>query len=218
MQKAIDAARETGLRRFIHLSTLSASAAHGSSYYLRSKGEAEVLLRGAPHLQVTIIRPSLVFGPGDGFFMLFARMLRYLPVLPLARPEARFAPVYLRDVAQAVVQVLPYPDTRNYALCGPRQYTMIELVRYVAKCLGLRRIIVPLPDTLALMQAMVCEYIPGKPFSLNTYYSLMHDNVCSRPGGDLTQYGIEPTALEAIMPDLLRRTAPRPRYGDHDTT
>ena len=205
VKKAIEATRATNLRRFIQISTIGANATKGNSHYLRSKGEAEMMLRASPNLDLSIIRPSMVFGPGDGFFLRFAKLLKYLPVLPLPCPQARMAPLYVRDLATAVVKIMELSNSAtSYELCGMREYTMLDLVRYTAKQLGLRRSIIPLNNAMSFLQALVCEYLPGKPFSMSIYYSTQTPSVADKAGGDMLQLGIEPQALEAIVPDLLR--------------
>ena len=203
VRKATEAVRVNGISRFIQLSATGASSDKNYSHYMRSKGEADIMLRSSANMKTSIIRPSLVFGPGDGFFPRFARLLKLLPVLPLACPQAVMAPVYVRDVAKAVVKIMRQDNTSEiYELCGPREYTMLQLVQYTRDCLGLRRLIIPLPDSLSYMQALLCEYIPGKPFSISLYHSASTMN--DKAGGDLERIGIEPVTLEAVVPQMLR--------------
>ena len=212
----LDVARSSGIKRFIQMSALNANSSRGPSYYLRSRGEAEELLHGAWDMQSTIFRPSVIFGPGDSFFNRFASLLRFLPVLPLACPSARLAPVYVGDVAKAIGKVLDRPDSfgRTYNLCGPRSDTLLSWVRYTAHRAGLHRSIMPLSPKLSKTQALVCEYLPGKPFSIDNYYSLSIDSVCSEPGGDLPELGIEPTPAEEIVPDYLGKESSRQELYD----
>src|SRR5690606_4508306 len=128
--------------------------------------------------KVTSFRPSVIFGPGDSFFNRFARLLKRVPlVFPLACPNARFAPVYVGDVAEAFARALKDPQLygRRLALCGPREYTLQQLVAYTAECLGLRRLILPLPDFLSRIQAAIFDFVPGKPFSTDNYRSTLVD-------------------------------------------
>ena len=207
-RKVVEACRGAGVRRLLHMSALNADATHGPSHYLRTKGEAEDLVHAASDLQVTSFQPSVIFGPGDGFFNRFARLLKLTPgVLPLACPQARFSPVYVGDVAAAFVAALDDRTSagRRYELCGPRSYTLKQLVQYTARCAGLKRWIVGLSDRLSRLQASVFEYLPGKPFSYDNYLSLQTDSVCRENG--LMSLGITPTPVEAVVPGCLGRKA-----------
>jgi uncharacterized protein YbjT (DUF2867 family) len=198
-RKVMDACREAHVQRLLHMSALNADASNGPSHYLRTKGEAENLVHTmAGEMRATIFRPSVIFGPGDGFLNLFAKLLRIAPVLPLACPGARFAPVYVGDVVERFMGSLEDPASfgKRYDLCGPRVYTLEELVRYTARVIGVRRLILGLPDWASRLQAGVFEYLPGKPISMDNYRSLSRDSVC--PAG-----GTCPTALEAVAPRYL---------------
>lgn len=205
VQTAADAACAAGVRHFIHLSALQADAARGPSYYLRSKGEAEARLIATTGLKYSILRPSVIFGPDDSFLNRFATLLKLSPVFPLACANAKFAPVYVGDVAEAVARILCVPQCygTRYELCGPRTYSLLELVRYTAACAGLRRWILPLGANLSRLQAEICEFVPGKPFSRDNYRSTLVDSTCTGEDG-LARLGIPPTALEAIAPFYLQ--------------
>jgi NADH dehydrogenase len=204
-EKAVQACREAGVPRLLHMSALHA-ARTAPSHYLRTKalGEEAVHRSGGPDFHVTSFRPSVIFGPGDGFLNRFAGLLRLTPgVFPLACPGARFQPVYVEDVAHAFADALDNHKTfgQRYDLCGPRVYTLRELVEYVAKLLDKRVCIVGLPDGLSYLQAAMLEFAPGKPFSLDNYRSLQVDSVCDKgfPG----VFGITPASLEEIAPAYL---------------
>ena len=213
--KIVKACQEAYVSRLLHMSALGANASLGASHYLRTKGEGEdyVHANAGESLQVTSFRPSVIFGPDDSFFNRFAKLLKLAPVLPLARPDARFAPVYVGDVADIFVAALGDSSTfgRRYDLCGPHEYTLKALVEYTAKVTGLKRLVIGLPEGLSKLQAMALEYMPGKPMSLDNYRSLTQDNVCHN--GERC-----PTALEAIVPEYLRsrRRAPRPGAGSRE--
>lgn len=212
-EKVIEACRQTGIRRLLHMSALNADARNGPSHYLRSKGEAEDQVHRAGDLCVTSFRPSVIFGAEDRFFNRFADLLKVTPfVFPLACAGARFAPVYVDDVAEACVRSLVNPNCygRRLDLCGPRTYTLEQLVRYTAECIGVRRLIMPLPDLLSRMQAAVFDFVPGKPFSTDNYLSTRVDCVSMR--NDLESLGIAPTPLEAVVPLYLSRKFERARY------
>jgi NADH dehydrogenase len=210
-QKVVDACGALGIRRLLHMSALGADATRAPSHYLRSKGEAEAIVRNAPGIAATIFRPSTIFGPDDSFLNRFARLLRLpSPLFPLPRADSRFAPVYIGDVVAAYTRALHDPHTagESYELCGPRVWTLREIVDGIAQALSLRRRIVPVPDSLARVQARLMEFLPGKPFSKDNFLSLTVDSVCARDG--LAQLEIRPTALEVS----LRRLAddPQERY------
>jgi NADH dehydrogenase len=207
-RKLVAACRGQGVRRLLNMSAL-ASAPDGPSRYLRTKGEAEAIVRESG-LAWTIYRPSVVFGPGDSFLNLFAKVLRFSPVVALACPGARFQPVYVEDVAAAFVKGLSDLGSlgKSYDLCGPRVYTLRELVEYVGTVTGRRRPVVGLNDTLSYLQALAMEFLPVKLMTRDNYYSMKVDNVCNCD----FPFGIAPTALEAVAPSYLGNRTPRSRY------
>jgi NADH dehydrogenase len=207
-RKLVAACRGQGVRRLLHMSAL-ASAPDRPSRYLRTKGEAEAIVRESG-LAWTIFRPSVVFGPGDSFLNLFATVLRFSPVVALACPAARFQPVYVEDVAAAFVKGLSDLGSlgQSYDLCGPRVYTLRELVEYVGAVTGRRRPVVGLSDRLSYLQALAMEFLPVKLMTRDNYYSMKVDNVCRCD----FPLGIAPTALEAVAPSYLGNRTPRSRY------
>ncbi|HEX9673201.1 MAG TPA: complex I NDUFA9 subunit family protein [Burkholderiales bacterium] len=207
-RKVVAACRSRGVGRLLHMSSL-ASARDGPSRYLRSKGEGEAIVRESG-LAWTIFRPSVVFGPGDSFLNLFAKVLRFSPVVALACPGARFQPVYVEDVAAACVKGLADLGSfgRSYDLCGPRVYTLRELVEYVGAVTGRRRPVLGLNDTFSYLQALAMEFLPVKLMTRDNYYSMKVPNVCSCD----FPFNIAPTALEAVAPAYLGSRTPRARY------
>jgi uncharacterized protein YbjT (DUF2867 family) len=207
-QRIVRACRAVGVRRYLHMSGLKADSQKGPSHYLRSKGLAEDYIRehcadGVPGF--VIFRPSVVFGPGDSFINRFARILRITPgVLPLACAHAKFAPVYVGDVADAFVACLERRDVvgRTYELCGPDIMTLGEIVRLTARVIGVRRLVVPLPDLLSRAQAAVMDFVPGKPFSTDNYLSATLDSTCDCDG--LGELGIVRTPLRGTIDKYLR--------------
>jgi NADH dehydrogenase len=193
----------SGVSRLLQMSALRAG--EGASFYLKTRGEAETRVRASP-LAWTMFRPSVIFGPGDGLFFRFARLLRMTPVLPLARAEAKFAPVYVGDVAEAFARALVHPHTHGhvYELAGPRVISLGELVRWTARMTGKHRLVVPLPDALGLVQAWVGEWLPGKPISRDNFRSLQLDSVARDDG--LAALGIVATPMDLVMPPLLAGT------------
>jgi NADH dehydrogenase len=231
-RKIIHAMGEAGVHRLLHMSALGAHA-NSRSAYQRSKGIGEALVReaGRRHvehenwylngpkflhgygLDVTIFRPSVIFGRGDSFLSMFARLLKSFPVLPLANAGARFAPVYVEDVARAYADSLDNPATygQTYDLCGPGTYTLQELVSYVGEVIGKKRSIIPLGNWMSYLQAWVLEYKPGKKLmTRDNFYAMGTDNVCT--GGWPSVFDFQPAALEAIAPEYLRADTPRARY------
>ena len=215
-RRIIEACGRVGVRRLLQMSALGANAKLGPSHYQRSKGEAENLALEAngKNLAVTVFRPSVVFGPGDSFFNRFATLLRLGPVFPVPTPSSRFAPVYVGDVTEAMVSSLEREETfgRSYDLCGPKTYSMRELVEYTARTAGMRRLIIGCSDRFSRLQARVLQRLPGKPYSMDNFRSSQIDNVCSR-GNGLEELGIAPTAIEAVVPGYLSNTSQRMRYN-----
>ena len=203
--KLVAAARGAKVRRLLQMSAVGADPDRGPSRYLRSKGEAEALIRAAaPHLDFTIFRPSVIFGPRDSLTNRFAALLR-LPgsFLPLARSQARFAPVYVGDVADAFVRVLEERESfgETYELCGPDVLTLEQVVRMTAAVARLPCHILRLPDALGRLQAALLGFLPGKPFSLDNFRSLTIDSICMRDG--LARLGISPRHMMAVLPFYL---------------
>lgn len=204
-EKIVEACRQTGVTRLLHMSALHASPA-APSHYLRTKalGEDAVHRAENPDFHVTSFRPSVIFGPGDGFLNRFAGLLHLTPgVFPLACSKARFQPVYVEDVVRAFVESLDNHKTfgQHYDLCGPKVYTLREIVEYVARLIGKRVCIIGLNDALSYLQAATLEFVPGKPFSLDNYRSLKVDSVCEQ--GFPAVFGITPSSLEQIAPTYL---------------
>jgi NADH dehydrogenase len=205
-RRLVEACRKQRVDRLVHMSALNADADRGSSHYLRTKGRAERIIReeSGPDLRWTIFQPSVIFGPNDDFANRFARLLRAIPLgLPLARPGARFAPVWIGDVVAAILRALADDATagESYELCGPERFTLREIVCRVRDELGLTRAIVGIPDFAARLQAAVCDFVPGKPFSTDNYRSLLVDSVCKVNG--LARLGIQPQPFSVILPKYL---------------
>lgn len=212
-QKVVTACEATGVSRLLHMSALNATPKKKISHYLLSKGQAEDLVHIIDTLQVTSFRPSVIFGPGDSFFNRFFSLLRLIPfAMPLACPNARFAPVYVGDVVEAFVYSLHNISTvgQRYDLCGPKVYTLKQLVQYAGSFLARQRKIVGLPAVLSKLQAYIMEYMPGKPFSYDNYQSLQVDSVCKEPFPEI--FGITPRSIEEIVPHYLARQEQRDQY------
>ncbi len=220
VDQIVDACRTAGIPRLLHMSALNADAGHGVSQYLRTRGEGEnrAHTRGGASAAVTSFRPSVIFGPGDSFFNRFSGLLQLAPGLfPLACPNARFAPVYVGDVVEAFAKSLLDKATfgRHYDLCGPRVFTLKELVEYTARMRGRRTRVIGLGDFGSRMQARAMEILPGKPFTRDNYLSMQVDSLCKDNG--LETLGIHPTDVDTVVPAFLGGEASRSRYQDMRT-
>jgi NADH dehydrogenase len=211
---ALQAARSAGVIRLLQMSSLGASVS-APSYYLRSKGEAERLIQSdSGNLDWTIFKPSVIFGPGDSFLNRFAALLATLPlVFPLAKPNALLQPVFVDDVIAAFVRSLHGGATSRqiYELGGPQQYTLREIVAFVARITRRRRLIIGLPDFLARLQALVMDFVPGRPFSSDNYRSLTIDSVCREDG--FARLGIQPQSMTGAARLYLGRDADNARLS-----
>ncbi|HWP20014.1 MAG TPA: complex I NDUFA9 subunit family protein [Burkholderiaceae bacterium] len=199
------ACREAGVRRIVHVSALGASA-DAPSKYLRSKAAGEQVLREQRDLDVTILRPSVIFGAEDRFLNLFAGLQRRLPLVPLAAADARFQPVWVEDVARAIVRCLDEPASigQVYELAGPQVYTLRELVRCAGLWAGHPRPVVGLPHALAWLQALAMEWLPGRTLmSRDNLASMRVPNVASGRLPGLEALGITPVGPAGVAPGYL---------------
>jgi uncharacterized protein YbjT (DUF2867 family) len=233
-RKLVNACAEAGISRVLHMSALGADPTSRSAYQ-RSKGVGEALVREAGSeavdvpgtldgakltarraMAVTIFRPSVIFGPGDSFLNLFARLLKLLPVIPLASPNARFQPVYVDDVAQAFSNSLDDRDTfgQTYDLCGPTEYTLLELMQFLQKTLSTGGRLIPLSDGLSYLNAWMLELKPGaKLMTRDNYYAMQTPNVCT--GENPLPPDWQPQSLEALAPAWLSGAQMRSQYCEY---
>ena len=195
------AAATAGVPRLVHVSALGA-AGDAPSDYLTSKAAGEAALKAA-YPAATIFQPSVIFGRGDSFLTLFAGLLKIAPIVPLACADARFAPVWIGDVVSALVASLHQPEScgQTIPLCGPREYTLRELVAYAGKVSGHPRPIIGLPFALSILQAFFMEFLPNGPMTRDNVWSMEVPSVC--PAGCTLPFGLKPTALEAVAPGYL---------------
>jgi uncharacterized protein YbjT (DUF2867 family) len=207
----VDACKAAGVRRVVHMSAVGADAKGGASRYMRSKGEGEAIVEQSG-LDWTVLRPSIVFGREDRFLNLFARLARALPILAVGSADARFQPIYVRDLAACVEHVLGDDATigQRYSLCGPKAYTLRELVTYAGEVSGHRRPVWGLGPAAARLQALALELLPGTLMSRDNLASMTRDNVCEGPFPSL--FGFAPTALEAVAPTYLAPDAIKSPY------
>ena len=228
------AAAAAGVRQLVHVSALGANA-NSESDYARTKAEGEARVRAA-FPGAAILRPSVVFGPEDDFFNRFAALARFSPVLPVigaptfpsfrraegALPFAldffgaggpKLQPVYVGDVADAVIACLKRPDAegKTYELAGPRVYSFKEIMAFTLRAVARRRLLVPLPFWLAEIEALVLQLLPKPLLTPDQVRMLMTDNVASGTLRDLAALGIAPTPAEAVVPGYLARFRPPTR-------
>jgi NADH dehydrogenase len=207
-RRLIAACHASGVTRLHQMSSLKAG--QGLSRYLKTRGEAEALVK-ASALDWTIYQPSVIFGAGDGLVSRFATLLRHMPMLPLARAQARMAPTFVGDVAEAIARCVDSDklgQRRSFELYGPEVLTLGEIVRKIRAAAGVRAPIIALPDSLGQLQAQFAELLPGKPFSLDNFRSLRTDSVGKVDG--YAALGIVPQPFSPWLPVLLNEP-PRQR-------
>lgn len=214
-RKIIAAMQQTGLRRLVHMSALNA-AVDAPSEYLRSKGEGEAIVRAAMgELDITVFRPSVIFGPGDAFLNMFAKLLRLFPFFPLGCGAARFQPVYVGDVADAFTGCLTDRNTfgQTYDLCGAKVYTLRELVEYTGQLIGKPRPVFDLGDGgWAYLQAGLLWLLPNPPMSPDNLRSMEVDSVTD---GSHNYPGWRPMPLESVAPTYLSNVRPKMRLDTY---
>jgi NADH dehydrogenase len=199
-------AHEAGVRRFVHISALGADS-HSPSAYARSKAAGESAVRQA-FPGATVFRPSLVFGPDDNLFNRFAALARVVPALPLiAGGTARFQPVFVGDVANAVMAALDRPDAegRIFELGGPEIVTFRQMMVLLLREIRRARLLVPVPAAVAKFGAFFLEFLPDPPLTRDQVTLLRLDNVASADMPGLDQLGVAPTAMELVLPTYLER-------------
>jgi uncharacterized protein YbjT (DUF2867 family) len=204
VKKIARACEASGVPRLVHVSALGA-AKDGPSMYQRSKAAGEAVLQ-ASQLDWTVLRPSVIFGEGDQFLNLFARLQKIFPVMPLAGADALFQPVWVGDVVAAIVQCLEREDTGKgiYEVCGPDRFTLRELVKMAGRLSGHARPVIGLPPAVARLQATLMELAPGPTLmSRDNLDSMKVSNVASGNVPGLDALGISPSALGAIAPTYL---------------
>lgn len=202
------ACQAMGVRRLVHVSALGVTL-DGPSMYQRSKARGEEVLRGAG-LELSILRPSVIFGAGDRFLNLFARLQAVFPVLPLAGSTARFQPVWVEDVASAVIACLrdsglPMSSVgQTFECAGPEVLTLAELVHIAGEFGSRARPVLPLPRALGQLQARLMELMPGEPLmSRDNLAAMQVDNVASGQWPGLSSLGIQPASVRAVAPGYL---------------
>lgn len=213
-----EAARKAGARAFVHMSAIGADA-NSASLYAKSKAEGEKAVREVQP-DAVILRPSVVFGPEDDFFNRFASLARLFPALPLiGGGKTKFQPVFAGDVAKAVLAALSGEARQGavYELGGPEILTMKDVMERVLDYTMRRKLLLNLPFPLAKLQGRLLQMLPNSPLTLDQVRLLERDNVVSAEavseGRTLTGLGIEPVAVEAVVPDYLEQYRPRGQFS-----
>lgn len=201
-------AQAAGVKHLVHLSAIGADPASPSGYG-RSKAAGEKAVRAA-FPSAVILRPSVVFGPEDAFFNRFAGMALWFPVMPVIAGETKLQPVYVQDVADAVMAAIDRPEAAGltYELGGPRAISFQDLIAWILKETRRKRCLLPLPAAIAQIQATVLERLPGKLLTRDQLRMLQRNNVVSPGAQGLADLGIVPTPFEQVVPDYLRRYRP----------
>ena len=214
---AASAARESGAGAFIHISAIGADE-NSSSAYGRTKAHGEQEVRRI-FPEAVILRPSIVVGPEDGFFNRFASMARFSPALPLiGGGRTRFQPVYVADIAHAVVKLLDTGAFRGQVLelGGPEVLTFRELMQYMLRVIRRWRLLLPIPFGLAKIMAWPAQFLPGAPLTPDQVEMLRKDNVVSETAMEERRtfegLGIEPEGIEAVVPPYLERYRPAGQF------
>jgi NADH dehydrogenase len=217
-RKIAQAMQTAGVQRLVHISALGADV-QGPSMYQRSKAQGEAVLHQV-QLQLSVLRPSVIFGAEDQFLNLFADLQAIAPFMPLASQGTRFQPVWVGDVARAVVTCLQQPGTigQTYELCGPDVMTLGELVHAAGQWAGVNhgrgRPVVGLPLWMGWLQAWAMEMLPGEPLmSRDNLASMKVDNVASGQWPGLHALGIAPASASGVAPTYLGHRGPRSRLN-----
>jgi NADH dehydrogenase len=216
--KIASAMKKAGVQRLVHISALGADP-QGPSMYQRSKARGETVLHNAG-LQLTVLRPSVIFGAEDKFLNLFADLQALLPFMPLAGSGTRFAPVWVGDVARAVIACLQKPETigHTYELCGPDVMTLGELVHRAGQWAGINhgrgRPVIGLPMWVGWLQALGMEMAPGEPLmSRDNLASMKVDNIATGQHAGLSALGITAASAAGVAPTYLGHRGPRSRLN-----
>jgi uncharacterized protein YbjT (DUF2867 family) len=207
------AAASAGVGALVHVSAIGADLESESTYAV-TKAEGEQAVREA-FAGAVILRPSIIFGPEDGFFNKFAQIARFFPALPLVGGgHTRFQPVFVGDVAKAVVAALSRQDGRTYELGGPSVYSFKQLMQLILRETGRRRALIPIPFALASLKAAFLQLLPNPLLTMDQVRLLKKDNIVAPTATGLTDLGITPTSAEAVIPAYLWRYRAKGEYAD----
>ena len=207
-------AKDAGCKQIVHISALGAELKSPSNY-ARTKAEGERgLLR--QFSAAIILRPSIIFGPGDNFFNRFGQMAMFAPALPLiGGGTCLMQPVYVGDVADAVLAALKTEGAKGqiYQLGGPQTYSFADLMRFTLTCVARRRFLIPIPFSVAILPAAISGFLPNPPLTIDQLKLLQTDNICRKSAPGLYDLGITPTAIEGVVPDYLMPFRPGGRFA-----
>jgi uncharacterized protein YbjT (DUF2867 family) len=206
---------QLGIKRLLHMSALQADE-NAPSQYLRSKARGEAALnRFKQSMNITIFRPSVIFGREDQFLNLFAKLIQYLPIILLAKPSAKFQPIWVEDVANIFVNSLQNDVTfgNRYDLVGPTIYSLQDLVVKVMHALNKRRLIIGLGDRLSYLQAWMMEWLPIKLMSRDNVRSMAIDSIAEGPMAN--EILLPLTSLDAVIPTYIQNKTPRAAYNQY---
>jgi uncharacterized protein YbjT (DUF2867 family) len=197
-RRIVEAASAVKVKRLLHMSALNAG--NQASRYLVSKGQAQQLAHQCQDVDVTIFCPSIIYGANDHFFNMFAKLLQLPGPFPVIGAKARFSPIYVEDVVDAFINSIDNPKTfgKTYPLCGPKEYTLLELVSYTAKITQQNVSLIPLNWFFSKIVATIMNIIPGAPISLDNYQSMTIDSTCTQELA--AELNIKPVSLESVLP------------------
>ncbi|MBM3548095.1 MAG: complex I NDUFA9 subunit family protein [Alphaproteobacteria bacterium] len=213
-KRVAEASARAGVSRLLHFSALGADAS-SPARYARTKAAGEAAVRAA-FPSATIFRPSIIFGPEDGFFNRFAGLARVMPALPLfGGGKTRFQPVYVGDVAEAAKRVLDDPKTAGvtYELGGPTIYTFRQLMELMLREIRRKRCLVSVPFGIARLEARFLQVLPVPPLTVDQVRMLERDNITTPGAPGLAELGIAPTPVETVIPSYLDRFRPGGRFS-----
>jgi uncharacterized protein YbjT (DUF2867 family) len=208
-----EAAAKAGVGQLVHMSAIGADSA-SASLYGKSKGDGEAAVRAA-FPGAVILRPSIIFGREDQFINRFAGLIRMLPVVPVFSAETRFQPVFVGDVARAVMVALTNPDTagKMFELGGPQIFSMLEINQWIAKACGREKHYFSVNNLIGATMAKLTGWLPGAPITWDQWLMLQSDNVVGKDAEGLATLGIAPTPLDAVAPGWLVQYRKHGRFG-----
>jgi NADH dehydrogenase len=197
-RRIVDAASAVKVKQLLHMSALNAG--NPASRYLVTKGQGQQLAHQCPGVDVTIFCPSIIYGVDDNFFNLFAHLLSLPGPFPVVAAKARFAPIYIENVVDAFVNALDNPQAYNkiYPLCGPKEYSFLELIKYTAEVTQQKKTLIPLNWFFSKIVASIMNIIPGSPMSLDNYRSLTVASTCKNALAE--ELEVKLSSLESILP------------------
>ena len=197
-RRIVEAATAVKVKRLLHMSALNAG--NQASQYLVSKGQGQQIVHQCQNVDVTVFCPSIIYGINDNFFNLFANFLSLPGPFPVIGAKARFSPIYVEDVVDAFINSIDNPKTfgKSYALCGPKEYSLFDLVKYTAKITRTKVSLVPLNWFFSRIIATIMNFIPGAPISLDNYHSMTVDSTCGQKID--SELAVDPVSLETVLP------------------